>query len=132
MDNDGCFWAWTLSEGEQFPAQLEEIESEITRHFVHVAASKMQCVTAVTKDQNYLVEKRPGQWARAVVRKKFQSSKAFAEWVPCLLTLSSMLHCLVPLYYTDALIDHSMNGSVVLPSGCCSLTMGMLSHYLQR
>lgn len=80
MDNDGCFWAWILSEGEQFPAQLEQIENEITKHFG--SASRQHCVSTVAREQNYLVEKRPGQWARAVVKKKFQSSKAFAEYVP--------------------------------------------------
>ena len=77
MDNDGCFWAWILSEGEQFPSQLEQIESEISKHFG--SPSEKQFVTAVTRDHNYLVERRPGQWARAVVRKKFQSSRSFAE-----------------------------------------------------
>lgn len=80
MDNDGLFWAWVLSEVEQFPAQLEQVENEITKYFG--SASRQQPVTAVARDQHYLVEKRPGQWARAIVRQKFQSSKgSLAEWV---------------------------------------------------
>ena len=73
MDNHGYFWAWVLSEAEQFPAQLEQVDSEITKYFG--SALRQPRVNAVARDQHYLVEKRPGQWARAVVRQKFQSSK---------------------------------------------------------